>query len=271
MKKTKGLFYASLALSIGFTSFIAPTSSLAQTQDAPAIKKTTGESKIKDVKKYNEITDLNVLYERAKINKQDFKDSLKFKSEAKITPIQQGVAISESTSNTLNADDYQTSQLLEEITYADGTKSKTYVVTNLAVIQEAENDSKKGIVALADKYREKWDDTGGLKAYSRLYINETSGWISLSSVQGGWQIADSSYTIPNRRVRLNQSGVGVNGAVMKQQDYYPGGLTFNYTAPSWPKVSTITSGAGQAYVGAGQYVTIKRGGSSWQFSWSNNF
>lgn len=39
MKKTKGLFYASLALSIGFTSFIAPTSSLAQTQDAPAIKK----------------------------------------------------------------------------------------------------------------------------------------------------------------------------------------------------------------------------------------
>ncbi|XBO88486.1 hypothetical protein AAGG43_22480 [Bacillus paranthracis] len=98
-----------------------------------------------------------------------------------------------------------------------------------------------------------------MKAYSRLYINETSGWISLSSVQGGWQIADSSYTIPNRRVRLNQSGVGVNGAVMKQQDYYPGGLTFNYTAPSWPKVSTITSGAGQAYVGAGQYVTIKRG------------
>ncbi|XBO88487.1 hypothetical protein AAGG43_22485 [Bacillus paranthracis] len=47
MKKTKGLFYASLALSIGFTSFIAPTSSLAQTQDAPAIKKLLGNLKLK--------------------------------------------------------------------------------------------------------------------------------------------------------------------------------------------------------------------------------
>ena len=63
---------------------------------------------------------------------------------------------------------------------------------------------KKVLSPLADKYREKWDDTGGLKAYSRpSIINETSGWISRFKCTR-W-LANSRKIvvtlIPNRRVR----------------------------------------------------------------------
>ncbi|MFC9600220.1 hypothetical protein ACFTQL_20490 [Peribacillus butanolivorans] len=77
-------------------------------------------------------------------------------------------------------------------------------------------------------------------------------------------------------MRLNQTGVSVSvsvsGAVDKKKDYYPKGKTFDIPAPSeWPKVSASTSGAGAAVIGSGQYTKIKRGSTSWQFDWSNNW
>ena len=222
----KSLFCTGLALSLGITSLAIPTSSYAQTQENSPTQINSSKTKVKEIKKYDEITDLNILFEQAKNNKQEFKNSNKFRSEATVTPTQKEFYITEDTP--LAAEDFQTSQLLEETTNTDGSKSAKYVITNFAIVQEASTIA----LALADRYREKWDSTYGVKAYSRIYVNETydaagRGWIALSKVNGGWQVTDNNYTLPSKRVRLNQSGVGVNGAVMKQQDYYPGGNTIN--------------------------------------------
>ncbi|WP_028402018.1 hypothetical protein [Ectobacillus panaciterrae] len=246
-------------------------------------------SKAKVIKKHEEIKDLKLLFERAKKGKQEFSDADKFKAEAKIHKIS-------AEANTFQVKNYQTSQLIEELENPDGTKIETYAITNFASAYETDTDgvlastnnsglnvtnlsntnSSLAVRPMADKYDEQWDPTYGVKAYSRVYVTKTTDsrgtWLDLSSVNGGWLIDDSSYYLTNMRVRLVQIGVGTSGSVYKTADKYPGGSKFNYAAdPAWPKVSANTSGAGKAYVGAGQYVKIHHGASAWQFDWSNNY
>jgi hypothetical protein len=242
-------------------------------------------SDAKVTKKYDEITDLNLLFKNAKKIK---KEILKGKN------IKTG---KEEDEKVLEVDHYQTSQLLEELEKPDGQKIEKYAITNFAVAKEKDNakeelqptnESNLNVITLSNnnsginfqktssKSDYAWDSTLGVKAYSTIYVNKTTNsqgtWLDLQSVIGGWEIHDSTYSLTNKRVRLAQIGVGANGNVYKTLDKYPSSLTWSYPAPpEWPPVSADTWGAGTAYVGAGQYTTINRGSTSWQFDWANNW
>lgn len=266
-------------------------------------QKSIDTSKAKVIKRNKEITDLDSLYKRAKKGQTDFSGEAKFKGKAKITKdpskSSKGAAKLQEEEE-IELDVEQTTQLLEKLENPDGTEVENYVITSFVTPTESDiedgsdsdltngtdlnvtklsstNSSNNVQPMYAEKYEEDWDRTIGVKAYSRLYISITKDskgrkWWDLYRVKGGWKVTQDNYSLSNQRVRLNQTGVGVNGGVDKKKDYYPKGKTFDiYAEKSWPKVSAAGSGAGAAVVGAGQYTKIKRGSTSWQFDWSNNY
>jgi hypothetical protein len=315
-RRSTVLFCVMLILMVGFVEFLRPntdhnqvksTTDKSNVQNSKAhvlntffIEKTPNKNGVQTVnymhddidisdakvtKKYDEITDLNLLFKNAKKIK---KEILKGKN------IKTG---KEEDEEVLEVDYYQTSQLLEELEKPDGQKIEKYAITYFTVAKEKNNteeelqptnESNLNVITLSNnnsninfqktgsKYDYQWDPTGGVKAYSTIYVNKTTDsqgtWLDLQSVTGGWEIHDNTYYLTNMRVRLAQIGVGTNGSVYKTLDKYPSSLTWSYSAPpEWPKVSANTTGAGQAYVGAGQYTRINRGSTYWQFDWANNW
>ncbi|MFJ7512547.1 hypothetical protein ACIQW7_24320 [Peribacillus simplex] len=265
-------------------------------------QKSIDTSKAKVIKKNKEITDLDSLYKRAKKGQTDFSGEAKFKGKAKITKdpskSSKGAArLQEEEEIELEVE--QTSQLLEKLENPDGTEVENYVITSFVTPTESDiedgsdsdltngsdlnvtklsnTNSSNNVQLMADRYDDEWDRTIGVKAYSRIYVTVSTDskgrkWWDLSRSKGGWKVTQDNYSLSNQRVRLNQTGVGVSGAVNKKKDYYPKGKTFDIPAESsWPKVSASTSGAGAAVIGSGQYVKIKRGSTSWQFDWANNW
>lgn len=245
------------------------------------------------IKKNEEITDLNELIKIAKKDKSEFINSSNKEVNTKnIMPSEKS-----SDDKVLQVNHYEASQLLEEYIDTDNNEVEVYAVTKLVEVMEtsdledsssiidtelnitplSNNNSELNVQNTSSKNDSKWDPTLGVKAYSTIYVTKsttTKGtFLDLSSVSGGWSISDNSYSLTNMRVRLNQTGVSSSGSFNQHVDKYPTSRTWSYTAPttSWPPVSAETTGAGTAYVGAGQYTRITRGSSSWQFDWSNNW
>lgn len=264
------------------------------------------DSNVKVIEKNKEITDMNVLYQRAKKGESEFIDTDKFNNNLKITNVSNTSSDDNTEDESLKVDNYQTSQLLEKSKTEDGDIVETYVINNFADVSEVNDDAIKedsntekvepinesevntvnlsnnqtkkiNITPLADKGNDTWDSTIGVNAYSRIYLTVTKDtkkntWYDLQKVTGGWKIVDDRYTLSGMSVRLAQIGVGKSSSVYKKADYKITKKTFSQPAPSsWPAVSANTTGAGKAVVGATQYATIHRGSTTWKVTNTNNW
>ncbi|WP_339998948.1 hypothetical protein [Priestia aryabhattai] len=263
------------------------------------------QSSVKVIEKNKEITDMNVLYQRAKKGESEFIDADKFNNDLKITNVSNDSSSENTKDESLKVDNYQTSQLLEKSKTSNGDTVETYVINNFAdvsevnnnVIEEDNNTEKVeptneskintinlsnnqnktvNIIPLADKGNDTWDSTIGVNAYSRIYITVTTDskgkWYDLQKVTGGWKIVDDRYTLSGMSIRMAQVGVGKSTSVNKKVDYKITTKTFSKPAPSsWPAVSASTTGAGKAIIGASQYATIHRGSTTWKVTNTNNW
>ncbi|MGX9161931.1 hypothetical protein [Priestia megaterium] len=263
------------------------------------------DSNVKVIEKNAEITDMNVLYQKAKKGDSEFIDADKFNNNLKITNVSNTSSDENIKDESLKVDNYQTSQLLEKSKTDDGDIVETYVINNFAdvsevnddVIEEDDNTEKVeptneseintinlsnsqdktiNIVPLADKGNDTWDSTIGVNAYSRIYLTVTTDskgkWYDLQKVTGGWKIVDDRYTLSGMSIRMAQVGVGKSSSVNKKADYKFTKKTFSQPAPSsWPAVSASTTGAGKAIIGASQYATIHRGSTTWKVTNTNNW
>lgn len=110
----------------------------------------------------------------------------------------------------------------------------------------------------------KWDKTGGVKAWVKIYYGTSNGGILLKAVEVNWRKENASLSLSNATVSALCRGVNYyNGQPVKQAK------TWN-VSPSKIKKNTgfttpVNSNAG-AWVGGKSNVKIKRGGSTWELN-----
>lgn len=215
---------------------------------------------------FEEITDLDVLYQRAKngVN-EDMSVNIDLKLNAvNVSPLGPG----------LETEDYTTSQLLKVETNDDGEVMETYATTTFTDVYDTSNVSINPYGS-GSSYQDQLDPTLGLRAYSTVYYNTlTKSGVShrdLTKVSGGWSILDSKYAITNQKVTYGAKGWsryegGTNG---QSATKYPNGRTFSYTVPSsWNPVAS-TGGNGQTF-GVTTFVKIHKPNYSWNYTFTNN-
>jgi hypothetical protein len=240
---------ASLVMSLVFLLTLVGNTSFAQS--------TSFDEKI--IYKAKEITDINLLYERAKNGVTDKKDD-NFKEDVSIMG-----AVSEND----EIRKFSTTQKLLEVEKNNETTESFKTVSFVVVSEKHDN----GIIRpFGSKDEEQWDGAYGIRAYSTVYYTRsTNGNLytyTLNSVSGGWDNIDSQYSLSGRHVRYGVSGNRAGGGVvLEHEDKYPTGNTFSYTATSamsYPVESRVI-------MGLNSYITIKRGTSStWELHHQNN-
>lgn len=157
----------------------------------------------------------------------------------------------------------QTTQFLKHVKYSDGSDQKIYSTTVFTV---------KPLVSNSQPYNSN-DPTYSVNAYSTFYWDETSGYMKLTSVSGGWTRLDSQVAITGQHVRYYANGTGTNGLGVtgQTQDEYPSGYySFSYSAPTtWDSISTSAT-LGRAF-GVNSWVKLSRGTSNWSFGLINSY
>jgi len=138
------------------------------------------------------ITDMDVLYEKATNGISDIKEG-KIVHNAKLTNKEKGQDKEIKT--------YSTTQLQKTTKDSNGNSVDTYVTTTFAVVntsdlEENVSNSSSGTMTIqsydGNKGDSKWDKTGGVKAYSTVYWNNsTYGSLSFvnmagQTLTGGW-------------------------------------------------------------------------------------
>ena len=217
------------------------------------------ESKIKEKKvvfKAEEITDFNILLEKAKKGESDLPIDVldkKIKSESKM--------VNKETNETIELQYYRTSQLLEVVEDEDGKIiEEKYVVTLIDVVPLS-----TGLI----NSNPTWDSSGGVYALSTIHFSiepDAAGnsYYKMTRGAGSWHTPDGSISLSNRDVLLRQMGTSKDGLFrtypMPRQ--YPTTNTFSYSTPSnWPHVLLVGGGALQIETNA----TLRRGTSNtWQ-------
>lgn len=205
-----------------------------------------------------EITDKEVLFERAKNNLTDREVPFSFKGSS-VTPME----AEENDNIEAHVDSYSTTQLLRTVELGNDVVVNKYVTDSFQTL------------SLRDKFDYTWDpDTYGCRAYSRIYWNEIMDdgqkYYSLYSVQGGWDNIDSQYTLSNRSVTLGQSGWGLGGYVGLLQEETLPVYANSYSRSADSSWIPVFSGY-QNNVGAFSEVTITRFGTSWDFISNPNY
>lgn len=251
--KTKKLLFLVLVVvlfsSIGGTSFAEPS---------------TSEGKI--IYQAEEITDLDLLLERAKNGLTDVEEN----------PQQKLFVVQNHSDNNEDIKEYTTTQKLLAVQNGDEVV-ETFSKVSFVVIT---NENKNGVInngnlikPFSSKEEEEWDGGYGLKAYSKVnYTRTKSGNIyayKLDSVSGGWEKSDSRYILSDRKVVYGITGNSKDhgaGISKSSGNLYPSGNTFSYTAPSsWPALEA------NVLLGVNTYITITRGtNSSWTLHHQNN-
>ncbi|WP_227836461.1 hypothetical protein [Clostridioides sp. ES-S-0001-02] len=234
-------------LSVLTMAILLPTNVNAEVKDSSDMKVTYSEK---------QITDMNKLYDMAKNGISDVE-----------TSNEKGIITSDKTGESMDVDAISTTQLLE-VKQSKDVVSKTYVKTIFLDTDTIKNNSLRR----DNKTESGWDKTGGVKATATVvYTTNSYGtyntYIKVSSASGKWTISDGQILISNRKVVLNQSGTRPNGGmgIVQAQNKTPTSNSFSYNFPSsWYPVARELAG----YVcGPGMSCTLKRGGSSWSFSY----
>ncbi|MGX8128549.1 hypothetical protein ACWTV9_19990 [Clostridioides difficile] len=222
MKLKKAKF---LLLSSVLTLMLATPVSFADTRETPKV-----------VYSSNEITDYDILYDRAKNGISDL-------SEKKVV------------SN--DTEEFSTTQLLKEKKYSDYTEQE-YVTSSFtcAVPSKMTREASTS------------DKTYGVVAYTNTYYTvENKGaarYIKLTKLTGGWRIKDSQIKVTNKTYSAGISGTALNGG----STYKTTGTksttasTFSYTIPNWPAVFPFDGNACHINTNA----KLTSGGSTWSLS-----
>ncbi len=252
MKKSMGLLL-SVVLLFSFSTSVA----LAKSKDSEKVKKVTV---------FNEIKDIDLLYDRAVKGISE-----EGPGKSKLS----GLVKNNDTNLTAEATVYSTTQKLGQVEYENGSTDTLYSTTSFYDVSELDFNST--ITPLSsgngNKYKEGLDSTAGVRAYSTLYYtwNDDEGpmTIDLTSVVGGWMKLDSQYTFGTRTVNYGASGPSaVNGALINQSSTYNPGTSTTFNIPTPSSWVAIVIGE-YAVVGATQILSITRGGTTWSFSFSN--
>ncbi len=139
----------------------------------------------------------------------------------------------------LKINQYKTAQLLQVAKQDDGSSVETYAITTMVTASSYDYS----------QYDSQWDKYGGVKAYSTLYVDywtdsrDVRYW-DIISVDGGWDVSDSTYTLSGLKVSIGQNGLPPSSiAVTQAKDFYPTSRTYSYNYPSeWVPVLASTSG-----------------------------
>ncbi|WP_120464958.1 hypothetical protein [Paenibacillus aceti] len=213
-----------------------------------------------------EITDIDLLYERAKHGISDVVSK---------NPDQNIAFVSDAPING-TIKEYTTTQKLLAVEKNGVLEESFKTVSFLVYTEEKSTDEEKpGLIQpRGSKEEEDWDSSKGVRAYSTVkYTRSTNNNLytyKLDSVSGGWNSYDHGTLIIERKVKYgitgNAQGSGI--AVSKSSgDLYPNQNTFDYTAPSsWPALES------NVVMGVNTYITLKRqsGTYEWTLHLQNN-
>lgn len=241
---------SSLILSVVFMLSLFGNTSFAQSVDP-----SNGEI----IYKADEITDINVLFERAK---NGITDEI-------VNNFEENVSILGEVSDNDVIRQFSTTQKLLEVKKNNEIIESFKTVSFVVVSKENENSI---IQPFGSKDEEQYDGTWGIRAFSTVYFTRgTNGTLytyTMDSVSGGWDSIDPTYNLSDRHVRYGVTGNKVGGGyVSTYSDKYPTGNSFSYSATSAMSV-TVESGV---RIGLNSYITIKRGtNSTWDLNHQNN-
>lgn len=182
----------------------------------------------------------------------------------------------------LQTKEYSTAQLLSE-TQSGSTTTENYAVTKFVDVLQTPTLTASSVngaliahsLGSGSETNSYNDPTISVEDYSTIYVSLSSyggtQTIKLTSASGGWKMLDPSVTCTNRNALFGTSGINpVGGAVVSETVPYNNisSYTFSHSTPSnWAYVFRNAYCA----VGVTQSCTLHRGGSTWTFTWSNNF
>jgi hypothetical protein len=250
----KKIFYSLSALLILFT--------LSSSYNAFAVEKST------HLKKVKEITDLDILYEKA-LN--GITDNKEMEGQLNSTAILSGDKGTFSTNDVLS-----TTQKLTTEQTVEGIE-ESFVTTSFVTLDLNNDDTMFNILADYDKGDEKYDPTKSVKAYSRIYYSSSNKdgltHYAITKVTGGWLSYDPYVSFKNAKVNITQQGKSNYGCSQyncsdQTVTNNVSGSTFSYTSPmtSWKPVGLT---AGVYYLYTQQTATIYDNSSSWNFTFEN--
>jgi hypothetical protein len=200
-----------------------------------------------------EITDINVLYEKAKNGETDYP----------VASASQDQEIKdENNGKTLSVKKSETTQHLK-------TKKQGDRITN----QYATTVFMTAATTPHTTYGEKWDSSIGVKAYHTMYWQEeiinSINTVDMNRVTGSWLISDPYLSVSNQSVRVVQNGYKPDGwPVTQEVTRYD--FSFDYTdIASWSPLIYGNSGL-PAAVGVVQSCTVYDSSSSWSFTFNDH-
>lgn len=235
VEKLKTVFW----LSMGFVLFFVLV---------PGFVSANGEEKIDNKKiifQQEEITDLNVLYEKAKKEKKDSSPSQ---------------AILKGAKGSTEIDTISTSQLLR-VTENNGVSEETYSVTYFAEPTNAQLEA----LAENSSTRYKDDDSYSGRISSTFYYTNTTTAgqpaVQLERASATFTILDSSVAMSNKQMWLGASGWTSGGTVSQVTGRYTvtGNYRLVYAPSNWDPIAT----APYKNFGVNAQATLSRGGSTW--------
>lgn len=239
-----------------FTLLLMLTLLLSSVAFQTAHAKTVPTATKKIIFQKQEITDLNTLFNRAINGKSDISTG-NLRSSIKLSDDKDNIQTNDINKPTVNQ--YITAQVLKESQTNTGVEKDIAVTTFVTVNPLVTSSTRSG---------SKWDSSYAVKAYSTIYYSSKIGsngmtYYKLTRAKGGWTNGDSSISLSGRKVVMGCSG----NEAEQRVTHYPSGMTWDYYAPSsWVYVSGVL----KPPVGATSYVTLKRGGSTWTLTYTNN-
>lgn len=220
-------------------------------------KETNTEKKI--IMQQEEITDLDVLYEKAKKEKKEKKEQL-------VNP----KATLEGTKGSMEVEALTTTQLLE-VSEENGVKTETYAVNSF--VEPLESDLEFTTLATGSNSDYNYDYAKSGRLNSTFYFtNTTTGGqpaIKLHRAVASFTILDSSVSMTNRKMWLGASGYTSGGYKTQVTGNYTvtGPSRVVYAPSSWVAVAKAPS----KYFGVNSSATMSRSGSSWSINLVNQY
>jgi hypothetical protein len=211
----------------------------------------------------DEITDTDQLFLRAKsgISDCDVKPFLE----------DQNLILKSQDGDTRKLQSYSTAQVLKKIKKQDGSTEQTIALTTFIEI----DNSDLGIVPMANEnnYKEDWDDTYAVRAYSTRYITSNTIGLNtsylLTKVTGGWENQSFQVSLSERNVDYRCVGVLPDGIgdLTQRVNKAPTGNTFSYNT-GFKKY--VYNGMGIGFsVGVITKAKLTRGTANWYLTLDN--
>lgn len=220
-------------------------------------KEANTEKKI--IMQQEEITDLDVLYEKAKKEKKEKKEHL-------VNP----KATLKGAKGSMEIEALTTTQLLE-VTEENGVKTETYAVSSF--VEPLEGDLEFTTQATGARSDYSYDDARAGRLNSTFYFTNTTTAgqpaIKLQRAVASFTILDSSVSMTNRKMWLGASGYASGGYKTQVTSKYTvtGSSREVYAPSTWVAVATAPT----KYFGVNSSATMTRNGSSWSINLTNHY